>query len=85
MNVSDIIREIQKHPFADIQNVNNYHQRLKQWIMRFKGVATKYLQHYLAYFNFLDRIACDTDERSIRTFAIESCLYPINEKTRQLL
>ncbi|MDF9761361.1 IS1 family transposase [Peribacillus simplex] len=62
-----------------IQNVNNYHQRLKQWIMRFKGVATKYLQHYLGWFNFMDTLALDTDERSIRTFAVESYLHPINE------
>lgn len=62
-----------------IQNVNNYHQRLKQWIMRFKGVATKYLQHYLAYFNFLDTLAFDADERSIRTLAVENCSYPIKE------
>ncbi|AOM81716.1 hypothetical protein BBEV_0322 [Salisediminibacterium beveridgei] len=26
-----------------IQNVNNYHRRLKGWIQRFNGVATKYL------------------------------------------
>lgn len=47
--------------------------------MRFKGVATKYLQHYLGWFNFLDTLAFDTDERSIRTFAVESYLHPINE------
>lgn len=29
--------------YSIVQNVNNYHQRLKQWIMRFHGVATKYL------------------------------------------
>jgi transposase-like protein len=37
-----------------IQNVNNYHSRLKRWIDRFNGVATKYLQHYLAWFRYLD-------------------------------
>lgn len=62
-----------------IQNVNNYHQRLKQWILRFKGVATKYLQHYLAYFNFLDILSFSTDNHSIRKFAVESCIHPINK------
>lgn len=33
-----------------IQNVNGLHSRLKQWINRFKGVATKYLDNYLAWF-----------------------------------
>lgn len=31
-----------------IQNVNSYHSRLKKWRDRFNGVATKYLEHYLA-------------------------------------
>lgn len=31
-----------------IQNVNSYHSCLERWIDRFNGVATKYLQHYLA-------------------------------------
>lgn len=33
-----------------VQNVNNYHERLKTWInFRLRGVATKYLPHYLAW------------------------------------
>ena len=59
-----------------IQN-DNYHQRLKQWILRFKGVATRYQQHYLAYFNFLDVLSFSTDNHSIRKFAMESCIHPI--------
>ncbi|MFE0505691.1 hypothetical protein ACWF7H_25305 [Peribacillus butanolivorans] len=34
---------------------------------------------YLGWFNFLDTLAVDTDERSNPTFAVESCLHPINE------
>ncbi|MBK5445127.1 MULTISPECIES: hypothetical protein [unclassified Peribacillus] len=34
---------------------------------------------YLGWFNFLDTLAFDTDERSIHTFAVESCLHPITE------
>lgn len=26
-----------------VQNVNNYHGRLKGWVQQFNGVATKYL------------------------------------------
>lgn len=39
-----------------IQNVNNYHRRLKGWIQRFNGVATKYLNNYLAWFQMLESI-----------------------------
>ncbi|WDE98342.1 IS1595 family transposase [Lentisphaera profundi] len=36
-----------------IQNVNAYHSVLKNWIKRFHGVATNYLDHYLAWCNEL--------------------------------
>jgi len=32
-----------------IQNVNAYHSRLKSWMRRFNGVATKYLPSYLGW------------------------------------
>lgn len=38
-----------------IQNVNAYDSRLKNWIRRFHGVATKYLDSYLGWFRTLDR------------------------------
>jgi transposase-like protein len=52
LNVSAGIRVIDK--VFHIQNVNAYHQRLKSWMRRFHGVATKYLEHYLGWFRFLD-------------------------------
>jgi hypothetical protein len=33
-----------------IQHVNNFHNRLKKWMERFQGVATKYLDNYLYWF-----------------------------------
>ena len=38
-----------------IQNVNAYDSRLKQWMRRFHGVATKYLTHYLGWRRWLER------------------------------
>lgn len=38
-----------------IQNVNAYHRRLKQWMDRFHGVATKYLVNYLGWRRMLER------------------------------
>ena len=40
-----------------IQNVNGYHGRLKNWMRRFKGVASSYLASYLGWFRALDRSA----------------------------
>lgn len=38
-----------------IQNVNAYHSRLKNWMTRFHGVATKYLVNYLGWRRMLER------------------------------
>jgi transposase-like protein len=38
-----------------VQNVNAYDSRLKDWMRRFKGVATKYLDSYLGWFRALER------------------------------
>ena len=38
-----------------VQNVNAFASRLRTWMVRFKGVATKYLANYLGWFRMLDR------------------------------
>jgi transposase-like protein len=38
-----------------IQNVNAYHSRLKTWMRRFNGVATKYLASYLGWRRLFER------------------------------
>jgi hypothetical protein len=42
-----------------INNVNGYHGRLKNWLRRFNGVASSYLNHYLGWFRSLDRFKPD--------------------------
>jgi transposase-like protein/IS1 family transposase len=42
------------HGIYHIQNVNSYHSRLKEWMIHFHGVATKYLLNYLIWFEHLD-------------------------------
>jgi len=37
-----------------INNVNAYDHRLKDWIYRFHGVATKYLPHYIGWHRWLE-------------------------------
>ena len=37
-----------------VQNVNAYHQRLREWITRFHGVASRYLPNYLGWRRALD-------------------------------
>ena len=38
-----------------VQNVNAYDSRLKEWLHRFHGVSTKYLDSYLGWFRAIDR------------------------------
>ena len=40
-----------------INNVNALHSRIKGWMRPFRGVATKYLPAYLAWFRFFDQHA----------------------------
>lgn len=37
-----------------IQNVNAYHERFKSFLARYRGVASKYFNHYLAWHCMLD-------------------------------
>ncbi len=53
VNVSKGIRVVDK--VFHIQNVNAYDSRLKTWIQRFHGVASKYLENYLGWRRMLER------------------------------
>ncbi|MDT7524423.1 IS1595 family transposase [Rhodoferax sp. TBRC 17198] len=57
-NLGIVIRQIPRgtHKLGPyhIQNVNALHSRMKSWFKPFKGVATKYLPVYLAWFRFYD-------------------------------
>ena len=48
-----------------VQNVNALHQRIKDWFRPFRGVATKNLDAYLAWFRFFDAAA---DSRGATAF-----------------
>ena len=40
-----------------LNNINNFHSMLKKFMIRFNGVATKYLDYYVEYFkNIKDNI-----------------------------
>ena len=45
-----------------VQNVNAYHSRLRGWIGRFHGVATRYLPNYLGWLRGLDTKRLATPE-----------------------
>jgi hypothetical protein len=43
-------------PDFHINNVNAYHGRLKEWLRRFHGVATKNLSNYLGWRRTLEAL-----------------------------
>jgi len=40
----------------NINKVNAIHSRLKRWLTKFNGVASKFLQNYLNYFRIYDKV-----------------------------
>lgn len=62
-----------------IQNVNGLHSRLKQWINRFKGVATKYLDNYLAWFLFVDSHSNENKKHNIKEFLLSSFVFEMTD------
>lgn len=56
-----------------IQHVNNFHNRLKKWMERFQGVATKYLDNYLYWFRWLDLSKNLAFEKQVEQMLISAC------------
>jgi transposase-like protein len=46
--------ELSKKQVVHLNNINDYFNRLHDWMKRFNGVATKYLENYLGWFRELD-------------------------------
>jgi hypothetical protein len=54
-----------------IQNVNAYDSRLKGWMFRFRGVATKNLPNYLGWHRFLDKPGVKPNARKFLATALD--------------
>jgi hypothetical protein len=54
--------------------VNAFHSRLKNWMERFKGVATKYLDNYLTWFRFFDARANEAMTAKRLELLLTACL-----------
>jgi hypothetical protein len=59
-----------KERIFHIQNVNSYDSRLKKWLQRFNGVATRYLDDYLSWRRFYERRA--EDAANLKSWLIEA-------------
>lgn len=59
-----------------IQHVNSYHKRLKSWMERFNGVATRYLDNYLFWFRFLELNKNIGEKLTPKAMLLASCQKP---------
>lgn len=53
-----------------VQNVNAYDSRLKEWMIRFHGIATHYLANYLGWRRMIDPARGSLSPRSVLFVAL---------------
>lgn len=56
-----------------IQHVNAYHKRLKKFMERFQGVATKYLDNYLFWFRYLEQSKKVDHKERVKELLLGAC------------
>ena len=64
IEVKSIVSAKKTNPYH-VNNVNAYDSRLKGWMFRFHGVATKYLDNYLGWHRMLDKSDSEPSARSL--------------------
>ncbi len=62
-----------KKSIYHIQHVNAYHNRLKKFILRFEGVASKYLDNYLFWFKYIDQTKTVAKTERVKQLLLGSC------------
>mgnify|MGYP000882266373 CR=1 FL=1 len=67
-----------------IQNVNSYHGRFKQWLYRFNGVSSKYMDNYLAWYKFLDSRGCEITKKNLKDMLVTACQFQVKETYNSL-
>ena len=72
-----------KNGIYHINTINNYHSRLKRFLEPFNGVATKYLDNYLVWFNYLNNTKGD-DEYKLNALLNYIIRHPISITKREI-
>lgn len=74
-----------KEGIYHLQHVNSFHSRLKNWMNRFNGVATKYLSSYLAWFRWLEYFKTEKDVIKVKHLLVQSHTSHITTKINELV
>lgn len=67
-----------------LQGVNGYHGRLKKFIGRFNGVADRYMDHYLEWFNRYDGTAAQSMPALVDALFRDATLAPVHVRNDHL-
>lgn len=57
-----------KQSIYNIKSAGNYIKKFKEWMLTFKGVASKYLNSYLSLYRFLSSINFDKSTAGVKEF-----------------
>lgn len=66
-----------KDKIYHIQNINNIHYLLKDWVKQFNGVASGYLQNYMNWFRILRIAGADMEKYINYALASNSAFVPV--------
>ncbi len=61
-----------KEGIYHIQHINAFHSKLKKWMERFHGVATKYLANYMYWFKWLEIFNTEKDTIKNKNLLVQS-------------
>ena len=73
-----------KKSIFHIQHVNDYHKRLKQFMERFQGVTTKYLDNYLYWFRYLEQSKKVAHKEKVKQLLFNA-VYKSNHTTVEII
>lgn len=68
----EIKRGKHKEGIYHIQHINSLHSNLKRWMIRFNGVATKYLNNYMKWHKWINIFSSEKEAVRIKDFIVHS-------------
>ena len=77
-----IIRGHYKNGIYHINHINSLHSKLKIWMYRFKGVSTKFLSNYMAWYKWLESFNDDKEIIRTKNMLIHSVIPFIDTKIK---
>ncbi|MBL4937800.1 IS1595 family transposase [Clostridium sp. YIM B02515] len=72
VELQQIKRGKHKEGIYHIQHINAFHSKLKKWMDRFNGVATKYLTNYMYWFKWLEIFNTEKDTIKSKNLLVQS-------------